>query len=113
MEAKSEVSDGALLLLVAILFVNAPNCHLSLVLAAVVQGDAVNCKTMHVFMAFLNKATGLRLKIPKRTVKMNVCNIWPFAQISYDFYYYYIWQSSRYFVAALLKELALITIREM
>jgi len=31
------------LLLVAFLLVNAPNCHLSLVLASVVQGDAVNC----------------------------------------------------------------------
>jgi len=33
------------LLLVAFLLVNAPNCHLSLVLASVVQGDAVNCNT--------------------------------------------------------------------
>jgi len=31
------------LLLVAFLLVNAPNCHISLVLASVVQGDAVNC----------------------------------------------------------------------
>jgi len=31
------------LLLVAFLLVNAPNCHLSLVFASVVQGDAVNC----------------------------------------------------------------------
>ena len=31
------------MLLVAFLSVNAPNCHLSLVLASVVQGDAVNC----------------------------------------------------------------------
>jgi len=31
------------MLLVAFLLVNAPNCHLSLVLASVVQGDAVNC----------------------------------------------------------------------
>jgi len=44
---------------------------------------------------------------------MNVCIIWPFAQISDDFYYLDIWQCARYFVAALLKELALITIREM
>jgi len=36
---------GALLLLVAFLLVNAPNCHLSLVLASVVQGDAVNCNS--------------------------------------------------------------------
>ena len=45
MEVKSEVSDGSLLLLVAFLLVNAPNCHLSLVLASVVQGDAVNCNS--------------------------------------------------------------------
>ena len=31
------------MLLVAFLLVNAPNCHLLLVLASVVQGDAVNC----------------------------------------------------------------------
>jgi len=42
-EAKSKLSEGALLLLVAFLLINAPNCHLSLVLASVVQGDAVNC----------------------------------------------------------------------
>ena len=43
---------------------------------------------------------------------MNVCSLWPFAQISDDFYYLDIWQYARYFVAALFKELALITIRE-
>ena len=43
---------------------------------------------------------------------MNVCSNWPFAQISDDFYYLDIWQCARYFVAALFKELALITIRE-
>ena len=36
-------SEVALLLLDAFLLVNAPNCHLSLVLASVVQGDAVIC----------------------------------------------------------------------
>jgi len=41
-KAKSELSEGALLLLVAFLLVNARNGHLSLVLASVVQGDAVN-----------------------------------------------------------------------
>jgi len=41
-EAKSEVSDVSQLLLVAFLLVNAPNCHLSFVLASVVLGDAVN-----------------------------------------------------------------------
>jgi len=46
-------------------------------------------------------------------VKINVCIIWPFAQISHDFYYRDIWQCARYFVAALFKELALITTREM
>jgi len=34
-----------LLLLVAFLLVNAPKCQLSLVLASVLQGDAVNCNT--------------------------------------------------------------------
>jgi len=37
--------EGALLLLVAFLLVNAPNCHLSLVLSSAVQGDAVNCNS--------------------------------------------------------------------
>jgi len=44
---------------------------------------------------------------------MNVCSIWPFAQISQDFYYLDIWQCARYFVAALLKELVSITNREI
>jgi len=44
---------------------------------------------------------------------MNVCSIWPFAQISDDFYCLGTWQWAGYFVAALFKELALITIREM
>jgi len=44
---------------------------------------------------------------------MNVCSVWPFAQISDDFYYLGIWQCARYFVAALFKELALITIGEI
>ena len=43
--------------------------------------------SMHFFMEFVNKVTGMRLQIPKREVKMNVCSIWPFAQISDDFYY--------------------------
>jgi len=43
---------------------------------------------------------------------MNVCTIWPFAQISDDFCLD-IWQCARYFVATLFKELALNTIREM
>jgi len=69
--------------------------------------------SMDFFMEFANKATGLSLYIPKRKVKMNVCSIWQFAQISDDFYYLGTWQCARYFVAALCKQLALITIREM
>jgi len=44
-EAKSELSERALLLPVAFLLVNAPNCQLSLVLASVLQGDADTCNT--------------------------------------------------------------------
>jgi len=44
---------------------------------------------------------------------MNTCSIWPFAQISDDFYYLDILQCGRYFVAALFKKLALITMTEM
>jgi len=46
-------------------------------------------------------------------VKINICSIWPFAQISDDFNHFDIWQCAIYFVAALFKELALITIIEM
>jgi len=56
-------------------------------------------------MEFVNKATGLSLYIHKSKMKMNFCSIWPFAQISDDFYYLRIWQCARYFVAALFKEL--------
>ena len=41
------------MLLVAFLLVNALNCHLLLVLASVVQGDAVNCNICHLYFAFL------------------------------------------------------------
>ena len=68
---------------------------------------------MHFFMEFINKATGLNLQIPKRKVKMNVCSIWPFAQILDDFYNLDIWRCAFYFVTALFKELVLITIIEM
>ena len=44
---------------------------------------------------------------------MNVCSIWPIAQIPDDFYYLDIWQCAIYFVAALFKQLALITVIEM
>jgi len=60
--------------------------------------------SMHFFMEFVNKATGLRLYIPKRKLKMDVCSIWPVAQISSYFYYLGIYQCARYFVAALFKE---------
>jgi len=43
------------LLLVAFLLVNAPNCHLSLVLASAVQGDAVNCNKWHQISTLLHK----------------------------------------------------------
>jgi len=68
---------------------------------------------MHFFMEFVNSATGLKFQILKRKVKINVCSIWPFAQILDDFYYLDIWQYAIYFVSALFKELALITIIEM
>jgi len=42
---------------------------------------------------------------------MNVCSIWPFAQISDYFYYLDIWECARYFVAEIFK-LALITVRD-
>jgi len=63
--------------------------------------------SMHFFVEFANKAVGLRLYIPKRNVKMNVCSIWAFAQILDDFYYLGIWQCARYFDAALFKDLQL------
>jgi len=44
---------------------------------------------------------------------MNACSIYPYTQISDDFYNLGIWQCARYVVAALFKELALITITEM
>jgi len=69
--------------------------------------------SMHFFMEFVNSATGLKFQILKRKVKINVCSIWPFAQILDDFYYLDIWQYAIYFVSALFKELALITIIEM
>jgi len=69
--------------------------------------------SMHFFMEFVNKATGLKLQLPKRKVKINVGSIWPFAQISDDFYYLCIWPCARYFAAAIFKELALTAIREM
>jgi len=42
---KSVMDFSSLLLLVAFRLVNGPNYHLSLVLASVVQGGAVNCNT--------------------------------------------------------------------
>ena len=53
MEAKSEVIVGSLLLLVAVLLVNAPNCHLSLVLA--MQSTATEVMETQVCNIFLSK----------------------------------------------------------
>jgi len=50
---------------------------------------------------------------PWSQVKTNVCSIWPFAQISDDFYNLDIWRCAFYFVTSLFKELVLITIIEM
>jgi len=47
------------LLLVAFLLVDAPNCHLSLVLASVVQSDAVNCNISYLHIVIM--AVGLKL----------------------------------------------------
>jgi len=63
------------LLLVAFLLVNAPNCHLSLVLASVVQGDAVNCNTRplntgHLATLFLDHIT-----FAKKFSKKGVCHL--------------------------------------
>jgi len=51
--SSSKVSDRPLLLMVAFLLVNAPNYHLSLVLASVVQGDAVNCNIIPLAQSIL------------------------------------------------------------
>jgi len=62
--------------------------------------------SMHFFIEFVNKATGLKLYIPKRKVKNNVCSNWQFAQIWGDFNYLGIWQCGRYFVATLFKRVS-------
>jgi len=49
------------LLLVAFLLVNAPNSHLSLVLASAVQGDAVNCNTTYASRHYITTETALRV----------------------------------------------------
>jgi len=46
-------------LLVAFPLVNAPNCHLPLVIASVVQGDTVNCKTSYSYR-WLSADSGTR-----------------------------------------------------
>jgi len=66
-EAKSEVSDGSLLLLVAFLLVNAPNCHLSLVLASVVQGDADTCNRRNMLHSVIRKSLFFTFHIYKQT----------------------------------------------
>jgi len=67
-QPKSELVEGTLLLLVAFLLVNAPNCHLSFVLASVVQGDAVNCNTaLRLGVEAADKQTSdLFLKAPRQ-----------------------------------------------
>jgi len=52
------------LLLVAFLLVNAPNFHLSLVLASGIQGDAVNCNTC--FPNFFTEGSGKNKRDRKR-----------------------------------------------
>ena len=71
MEAKSEISDGSLLLLVAFLLVNAPSYHLSLVLASVVQGDAVNCNTTNNFPKPKNLLRTEKRYVGKAAIKIN------------------------------------------
>jgi len=64
------------LLLVAFLLVNAPNCHLSLVLASVVQGDAVNCNTC--FLQFPSAAVETSGFSPGGQVQLPLTGKWPF-----------------------------------
>jgi len=63
-------------------------------------------------MEFVNKATGLRCKFLRGKWKWMFAVFGRLHKFSGDFYYLDIWQCARYFVAALFKELALITIRE-
>ena len=58
------------MLLVAFLLVNAPNCHLSLVLASVVQGDAVNCNTCHRQRAYSNFQTKTPCHFMTQSIKV-------------------------------------------
>jgi len=66
-----------------------------------------------VFLSFGLQRLRSRSRGPWSQVKMNVCSIWPFAQISDDFYNLDIWRCAFYFVTALFKELVLIAIIEM
>jgi len=54
------------LLLVAFLLVNAPNYQLSLVLASVVQGDAVNCNSTQQTTSLMYTETTLSCHIRNR-----------------------------------------------
>ena len=51
--------------MVAFLLVNAPNCHISLELASVVQGNTVNCNTSReeVSLAVIPKIVSLTLTL--------------------------------------------------
>jgi len=60
------------LLLFAFLLVNAPNCHLLLVLASVVQGDAVNC----------NNCQSKRNQISNQLIYL-LPSLWPIWKIRY------------------------------
>jgi len=42
---------------------------------------------MHFFKGICKEGHRFEVALPKRKVTMNVCTIWPFVQISDDFYY--------------------------
>jgi len=66
------------MLLVAFLLVNAPNCHLSLVLASVVQGEAVNCNISQGYSIILRKGPYNNIKIfrgPLAPMKLCKCDM--------------------------------------
>jgi len=51
------------------MLVNAPNCHLSLVLASVVQRDAVNCNTIHLGDNICGRFNAISINISHKTYK--------------------------------------------
>jgi len=83
-KAKSEISDGSLLLLVVFLLVNAPNYHISLVLASVVQGDAVNCNS-GLTRQFAARIKDYVLSLPPIfTQTQSPCGLWPTLPCAFD-----------------------------